>query len=76
MLYALWSILALFWKFDYVVHCTQRLITTGKIANIGGQKLISWVNKQPKVIWAKNTPSNYLEDVMRSDFFKSNSSIL
>ena len=63
-------------KFDSYIHTVSRMIDITKLVGNLGMATIEYGRQKSEVIWPRNTPPSYIEEIIKLDFFKSESDLL
>ena len=65
MFYQIYQFISLLLKFDSVVHTAKRVISVSGYLGHFGVACIEYSKHRVDVLWKPQTPSNYLEEVIR-----------
>lgn len=78
MLYQLYNLIYYLLKYDSYYHVIRRAYEFTKLTGHIGVAMIEYGRQQSEVIWQRNTPKDYLEEVVKinPNHFTSKNSLL
>lgn len=65
MFYELYGLIKVLLQYDSYYHVAKRIITTTQFAAHFGVALIEYGKMKSDVIWKRNIPPNYIEEIIR-----------